>query len=90
MTEKIVMIVSAAFMLAVEILGLEYAKAEVTAAVALIVAIVAAVVGKIRSEAAADALHLATRITETDVLIARVKSNAEIECAKATKPSSAG
>ena len=57
MREKIIMVVSAALMLANEILELGYEKVEITAAVALIATIVVAAVGRLRGEAAADRIH---------------------------------
>jgi hypothetical protein len=69
MLEKIIMIVSAALMLANEMLGLGYDKVEITAAVALIATIVAAAVGRLRGEAAADAL----RAKELDVKLRTIE-----------------
>ena len=57
MLEKIIMIVSAALLLANEMLGLGYDKVEITAAVALIATIVAAAIRRLRGDAAADRLR---------------------------------
>jgi len=57
MLEKIIMLVSAALMLANEMFGLGYEKAEITAAVALVITIVATVIRRLRGEAAADRLR---------------------------------
>jgi hypothetical protein len=76
MLEKIIMIVSAALMLANEMLGLGYDKVEITAAVALIATIVAAAIRRLHGEAAADRLRekeldLELRIAELELLESR-------------------
>lgn len=69
MLEKIIMIVSAALMLANEMLGLGYDKVEITAAVALVATILATAVRRLRGEAAADAL----RAKELDVKLRTIE-----------------
>jgi hypothetical protein len=57
MTDKIIMVVSAALMLINEMLQLGYERAEVTAAVALIATIITTAIGQLRREAAADRIQ---------------------------------
>ena len=68
MTDKIIMVVSAALMLINEMLQLGYEKAEVTAAVALIATIITTAIGQLRREAAAArSRESADRIQEKEL-----------------------
>lgn len=69
MTEKIIMVASAALMLISEMLQLGYEKAEVTAAVALIVTVIAAAVRQLRRDSAEARIEE----KELDVQLRRVE-----------------
>ena len=80
MTDKIIMVASAALMLISEMLQLGYEKAEVTAAVALIVTVVATAVRQWRRESAADRIEekqLDVQLRRAELELATARADAQ-------------